>query len=184
GYAMHLINHIIIFDSYDNTWQKLLDFSGEKQRADGCAVAVPSDTGDTVIVSGGEAVKTSPAVIGNKTKRFKTCSILHFIPDLGLSLTANQCTLNQIPYEHSATLHPGSGIIYYFGGRNHDSKGYVTVASLRWEFIFDTKKMMWGQNNYTASAGSQLPSGRNGQTTVLVPGSQHIIMYGGHNDLE
>ena len=60
--------------------------------------------------------------------------------------------------------------------------------------------MTWGRNNYTASVGSQFPSARNGLTTVLgiyktnmllrdnnlnvAPDSQHIILYGGHNDSE
>ncbi|PHZ17593.1 uncharacterized protein RHIMIDRAFT_254346 [Rhizopus microsporus ATCC 52813] len=44
--------------------------------------------------------------------------------------------------------------------------------------------MMWGRNNYTASVGSRFPSARNGLTTVLAPDSQHIVLYGGHNDSE
>ncbi|PHZ17594.1 uncharacterized protein RHIMIDRAFT_9543 [Rhizopus microsporus ATCC 52813] len=67
GDATHLINQNIVFDSYDNTWQKLPDFSDDKQRANGCAVSVPSNTGDTIIVFGGQAIEVSPMVIGNKT---------------------------------------------------------------------------------------------------------------------
>ena len=64
----------------------------------------------------------------------------------------------------------------------------------------DTKKMIWGQNNYIASTGSQFPSNRYGLTTVLgiysvnillhdnnlnvAPDSQHIIMYGCYHDSE
>lgn len=32
GNAIHLINQSIVFDSHDNTWQKLPNFSGDEQR--------------------------------------------------------------------------------------------------------------------------------------------------------
>ncbi|KAG1232266.1 hypothetical protein G6F68_004378 [Rhizopus microsporus] len=191
GNATHLINQNILFDSYDNTWQRLPDFSDDKQRANGCAVSVPSDTGDTIIVFGGQAIKASPLVVGNKTFEFQKSLVLlnstvyHTSSQTWAYLSPQiNAPLDKIPFEHSATFHPSSGIIYYFGGRNRDSEGNVNIASLQWGFIFDTKKMMWGRNNYTASVGSQLPSARNGLTTVLAPDSQHIILYGGHNDSE
>ncbi|KAG1199573.1 hypothetical protein G6F70_004813 [Rhizopus microsporus] len=139
GYAMHLINHTIVFDSYDNTWQKLPDFSGEKQRTDGRAVAVSLDTGDTVIIFGSETVKVFPMVIGNKTVEshvglpLLNCTIYHTSSQIWAYLSRQiNAPLDKIPYEHSATFHPSSGIIYYFGGRNCDSKDYATVASFRW----------------------------------------------------
>ncbi|CEG78574.1 hypothetical protein RMATCC62417_13157 [Rhizopus microsporus] len=192
GDATNLINQNIMFDSYDNTWQKLPDFSGDKQRANGCAVSVPSNTGDTIIVFGGQTIKASPLVVGNKTFEFQTVLVLlnstvyHTSSQTWTYLSPQiNAPLDKIPYEHSATLHARSGIIYYFGGRNCDSKGhYCNVASLQWGFIFDTKKMMWGRNNYTTSVGSWFPSARSGLTTVLAPDSQHIILYGGHNDSE
>ncbi|RCH91903.1 hypothetical protein CU097_002825, partial [Rhizopus azygosporus] len=119
GYAMHLINHIIIFD-YDNIWQKLPDFSGGKTklyRADICAVAVPSDTGDTVVVFGDEVVKATPAVIGNKTAIYHTSSQTwaYLSPQINVPL-------NQISYEHSTTLHsssaPGSQHIIMYDGHS------------------------------------------------------------------
>ncbi|KAG1177106.1 hypothetical protein G6F70_002905 [Rhizopus microsporus] len=208
GDATHLTNNTIIFDSHENAWQKLPDFSEDKQRANGCAVSVPSDTGDTIIVFGGQAIEVSPMVMGNKTDEshaglpLLNSTIYHTTSQTWAYLSSQiNAPLDKIPYEHSATFHPRSGIIYYFGGRNCDSKGYYcNVANLQWGFIFDTKKMTWGRNNYTASVGSQFPSARNGLTTVLgiyktnmllrdnnlnvAPDSQHIILYGGHNDSE
>ncbi|RCH82840.1 hypothetical protein CU097_007615, partial [Rhizopus azygosporus] len=65
--------------------------------------------------------------------------ILH--PRSGLIFSPQiNAPLDKIPYEHSATSHPSSGIIYYFGGRNCDSKDYTTVASLRWGLYLIPKK--------------------------------------------
>ncbi|CEJ02145.1 hypothetical protein RMCBS344292_16160 [Rhizopus microsporus] len=131
GDAIHLINNTIVFDSHENTWQKLPDFSDDKQRANGCAVSVPSDTGDTIIVFGGQAIEVSPMVRGNKTDESHTglpllnSTIYHTTSQTWAYLSPQiNAPLDKIPYEHSATLHPRSGIIYYFGGRNCDSKGY------------------------------------------------------------
>ncbi|CEI98847.1 hypothetical protein RMCBS344292_12945 [Rhizopus microsporus] len=189
-------NHSIVFDVQNNTWQKLPDFLGENNtRSEGTAVTIPSAIDDTIVLFGGKVfirnntVETTIPYVNSTIYNTSSRTWAYLKPQLNIPIYS-------IPVGQSTTFNPKSGIIYYFGGQTCSvftviaALGFpfgvdypnCTLSSLTWGYIFDTKKAIWGRNNYTASTGSKIPSKRQYLTTVLASDFQHIIMYGGEND--
>ncbi|CAO3616362.1 unnamed protein product [Mucor hiemalis] len=87
---------------------------------------------------------------------------------------------NFFPNAQTAVLNPDSGKVYYIGGSYYapDAPTTEKKISFRWAHTFDTKTGIW----FNQTLGGIEPTQRDYHTTILMPNSPDILLYGGTVD--
>ncbi|KAG1383489.1 hypothetical protein G6F60_001837 [Rhizopus arrhizus] len=184
GYT-YAVNETIMYDSVQNIWQKLPDSSRTNmaQVAFGTAVDFQTTDGEAVGFFGGLTISSSCNAFTNFTIfNLSSQEWSYFSPQKNLMK-------NIYINDHTATLNPKTGKIYYLGGQLYQDINCNSKTPIGNDFtssyVFDTKKGEWkNQPLGGARPGYRIyPTATLGQfvnsSSFNTPDSQNIILVGG-----
>ncbi|KAG1454929.1 hypothetical protein G6F55_007348 [Rhizopus delemar] len=162
GLLANTVNETIMYNSVGNTWQRLPSYLpwDNTQVAFATAVDFQAETGEAIGFFGGKDVK------GLSCNAFTNFTIFN-LSSQEWNYFSPQKNLLQNFYisEHTATLNPKSGKIYYLGGQRYSkiSCSESTDNGFNTSYVFDTKKGVWDMEVLKG----QIPDYRTDATATL-----------------
>ncbi|CAO3616510.1 unnamed protein product [Mucor hiemalis] len=180
-----LTNQTIIYHTTNNSWEKSLDYvdpdRGVRQILAAAPVNLPN--GFVGFYGGLEMFTNITAPQTNNSLKEGFRIIIGFSPEAKVWLTPSpQLAPPAIffPNAQTAVFHADSGKVYYIGGSYYTSNEPFTEKkiSFGWAHTFDTKTGIW----FNQTLGGTQPTRRDYHTTILLPNSPDILLYGGTED--